>query len=54
MLTENYILQSISIGDLLIGQVQQKTFHGLVFRVVATEKATLLRDVRELTIKVWI
>lgn len=42
---------SIKVGDVLIGQVQQKTFHGLVFRVVATEGTTILRDVRELAIK---
>ena len=46
-------LQSIKIGDVLIGQVQQKNFHGLVFRVVATEDSTILRDVRELAIKVF-
>lgn len=51
----HYILcqQSIKIGDVLIGQVQQKTFHGLAFRVVATDDFTILRDVRELAIKVW-
>nr|CAG4640008.1 EOG090X05S8 [Daphnia pulex] len=43
--------QSMKIGDVLIGQVQQKNFHGLVFRVVATEDSTILRDVRELAIK---
>ncbi|XP_046652917.1 serine/arginine repetitive matrix protein 2-like isoform X1 [Daphnia pulicaria] len=43
--------ETIKIGDVLIGQVQQKNFHGLVFRVVATEDSTILRDVRELAIK---
>jgi len=47
-----FIFQSIKIGDVLIGQVQQKNFHGLIFRVVATEDSTILRDVRELSIKV--
>ena len=44
--------QSLCIGDVLIGQVQQKTFHGLLIRVVATEIGTRLRDLRDLGVKV--
>lgn len=45
-------MQSIRNGDVLICQVQQKTFHGLMIRVIATDHGTPLRDVRELAIKV--
>ena len=47
-----FIRQSIRGGDVLICQVQQKTFNGLVFRVIGTDNGTRLRDVRELAIKV--
>ena len=39
-------------GDVLIGQVQQRTFHGLVVRILATDSGTHLRDMRDLSVKV--
>lgn len=45
-------MQSLRVGDVLMCQVQQKTFQGLVIRVIATDIGTRVRDVRELGIKV--
>nr|CAG4641680.1 EOG090X05S8 [Eurycercus lamellatus] len=42
---------SIRVGDVLIAQVQQKNYNGLIIRVIATDNGTPLRDVRELAIK---
>lgn len=39
------------MGDVLIGQVVQKSFHGLVIRVIATDNGTRLRDISDLSIK---
>lgn len=43
--------QSTRKGDILICQVQQKTFQGHGIRVIATDRGTPTRDVRELAIK---
>lgn len=44
-------LQSLRLGDILIGQVIQKSFHGIVIRIIATGNGTRLRDVSDLSIK---
>ncbi len=46
------LFQSMRPGDVLIGQVQQRTFHGLVVRILATDSGTHLRDMRDLSVKV--
>ena len=39
-------------GDVLICQIQQKSFHGCTIRVIATDDGTPVRDVRDLSVKV--
>nr|CAG4646245.1 EOG090X05S8 [Macrothrix elegans] len=43
--------QSVKVGDLLVGQIQQKAYNGVIFKLIATDIGTRLRDVRELGIK---
>jgi len=48
---QSHFFSSLRLGDILIGQVIQKSFHGIVIRIIATGNGTRLRDVSDLSIK---
>jgi len=45
-----HFFNSLRLGDILVGKVVQKSFHGIAIRVIATDNGTRLRDVSDLSV----